>query len=123
MEQIISLLLPLATTATTTTTTNNYNNVSYDLYNHIDATNVTTSIVSPNLLSFNDHLTNINDIISMMGTPQQWSAYSLKSLYYLFNKLRYMFYLVLPSETMFASLDQVPRYVAEVSSIWSASMN
>lgn len=30
------------------------------------------------------------------------------------NRARYMLYLVFPSETMYPSLDVVPRYVAEV---------
>lgn len=30
-------------------------------------------------------------------------------------KLRLLFYMVWPSETMFASLEEVPRYVTEVS--------
>lgn len=37
------------------------------------------------------------------------------NLLYILNKIRLLFYLVWPSETMFSSLNQVPRYVAEVS--------
>lgn len=35
--------------------------------------------------------------------------------YYVIHNVRYMFYLVLPSETMYEKLDQVPRLVVEVS--------
>lgn len=36
-------------------------------------------------------------------------------LWYLLYKMRFLFYTVWPSETMFPALNQVPRYVAEVS--------
>lgn len=35
--------------------------------------------------------------------------------WHMLSKLRFLFYLVWPTETMFSSLDQVPRYVTEVS--------
>jgi hypothetical protein len=35
---------------------------------------------------------------------------------YVVHKLRYMFYLVPPKETMYEHLDQVPRFVVEVMS-------
>ena len=38
------------------------------------------------------------------------------NLLHLAHKLSFLFYMVWPTETMFSSLDQVPRYVAEVSS-------
>lgn len=37
------------------------------------------------------------------------------NVFYILNKIRLLFYIVWPTEIMFSSLDQVPRYVAEVS--------
>jgi hypothetical protein len=37
------------------------------------------------------------------------------NIWYIVSKLPYLFYLVWPTETMFPGLDQVPRYVTEVS--------
>lgn len=37
------------------------------------------------------------------------------NVWFISGKLRFLFYLVWPTETMFSSLDEVPRYVAEVS--------
>lgn len=42
--------------------------------------------------------------------------YIKEGLWHTLLKMRLLFYLVWPSETMFASLNKVPRYVAEVSS-------
>lgn len=39
----------------------------------------------------------------------------LSSFWHVISKLPYLFYLVWPTETMFPSLDKVPRYVTEVS--------
>lgn len=35
--------------------------------------------------------------------------------WHILSRLRFLFYFVWPTETMFSSLDQVPRYVTEVS--------
>ena len=37
------------------------------------------------------------------------------NLWFIVSRLRLLFYLVWPADTMFASLGEVPRYVAEVS--------
>lgn len=39
------------------------------------------------------------------------------SIWHIVSKLPYLFYMVWPTETMFPVLDQVPRYVTEVSVI------
>lgn len=39
----------------------------------------------------------------------------ISNILYILNKVRLLFYIVWPSEIMFSSLHQVPRYVAEVS--------
>ena len=41
--------------------------------------------------------------------------FALASAWHIVSKLPFLFYLVWPTETMFSSLDQVPRYVTEVS--------
>lgn len=40
------------------------------------------------------------------------------TLSYIFVRLRFIFYLVWPADTMFSSLDKVPRYVSEMYSVW-----
>lgn len=46
-----------------------------------------------------------------------WYELIYSGLWKLLLKLRLLFYLVWPTETMFPSLQQVPRYVAEVSEL------
>lgn len=41
--------------------------------------------------------------------------FALGSTWHIVSKLPFLFYLVWPTQTMFSSLDQVPRYVTEVS--------
>lgn len=53
---------------------------------------------------------------SLLDVAYIFDSNSLSNLIlHLANRMRLLFYLVWPSETMFSSLDQVPRYVAEVS--------
>lgn len=42
------------------------------------------------------------------------------TLVYIFVRLKFMFYLVWPSDTMFSSLEEVPRYVSEMYAVWVA---
>lgn len=39
----------------------------------------------------------------------------MDNIWFVLSRLKLLFYLVWPTETMFPSLDEVPRYVAEVS--------
>lgn len=62
----------------------------------------------------------INDIDSLkcLLDPQHWLVRSvLDNGWQVLFRMRLLFYLVWPSEIMFPSLEQVPRFVAEVSII------
>lgn len=60
--------------------------------------------------------------IEMMRTTStrhtEWLELLTSGFWHILLKLRFLFYLVWPTDTMFSSLEQVPRYVTEVSS-WS----
>lgn len=45
----------------------------------------------------------------------EWLEWLTSGSWHLLLKLRFLFYLVWPRDTMFPSLEQVPRYVTEVS--------
>lgn len=45
----------------------------------------------------------------------EWLELLTSGFWHLLLKLRFLFYLVWPRDTMFSSLEQVPRYVTEVS--------
>lgn len=62
----------------------------------------------------NQHISNytVRSNFSMEGLNQIENVLSLSA--YIFSRLRFLFYLVWPSETMFHTLDQVPRYVTEM---------
>lgn len=69
-------------------------------------------------VSFNTVLDPINDIDSLKSLldPQHWIVRSvLDNGWQVLFRMRLLFYLVWPSEIMFPSLDQVPRFVTEVS--------
>lgn len=67
--------------------------------NHMSRWNATSSHCSDNNQDAN------NDLYGFV----------LASSWHVVSKLPYLFYLVWPTETMFSSLAQVPRYVTEVS--------
>lgn len=60
------------------------------------------------------NITKIQDNESLVWTTVH-TLWTSKLLWDTVTQLRFLFYFVLPSETMFASLEQVPRYVTEVS--------
>jgi hypothetical protein len=58
--------------------------------------------------------------INQNATNTDLYGFVSASIWHVVSKLPYLFYLVWPTETMFAELGQVPRYVTEVSwSFWS----
>lgn len=59
------------------------------------------------------------EILKVTSSTNQteWLELLSSGFWHILLKLRFLFYLVWPTDTMFSSLDQVPRYVAEVSTI------
>lgn len=55
------------------------------------------------------------ECVSSTTSELNLSEFAMQTLYHVLDKIRYMFYLAWPSETMYPSLDVVPRYVVEVS--------
>lgn len=70
------------------------------------AIDITSPITFLTLLSM-DNIYNINYLFNS-------DAIANVALY-IVDKVRFLFYLVSPSETMYSSVDKVPRYIAEVS--------
>lgn len=68
--------------------------------------NVTSPITLLSILAM-DNIFNIGYLFD----PNSFSNFAS----YTVNKMRLLFYLVWPTETMFPSIDKVPRFVAEVS--------
>lgn len=54
-------------------------------------------------------------IETLFGSGTEYVEIIANNILYILNKIRLLFYLVWPTEIMFSSLGQVPRYVAEVS--------
>lgn len=50
--------------------------------------------------------------------PTDWLELAWDTLLYILVRLRFILYLVWPSDTMFSSLDEVPRYVSEMYAVW-----
>lgn len=69
------------------------------------------------MLDPNNTLSELTDLAQNISYYDEtgWTAQSLDVVGSILVRLRFLFYIVLPSETMFSSLDQVPRYVIEVS--------
>lgn len=81
----------------------------------------------PNQTRFFNATEEISSSLKKHLTDSPWSLQTIIHLYHLLPqelvdtvwqimfRIRMLFYLVWPTETMFSSLDQVPRYVTEVS--------
>ncbi|KAG9511096.1 Alkylglycerol monooxygenase [Fragariocoptes setiger] len=59
-----------------------------------------------------------NDILSTTIEPREYVLESVMNcsiiLWHIIHRMRYMFFMVWPTETMYESLEQVPRYVTEM---------
>lgn len=62
-----------------------------------------------------------SQLVTQARRPLQAESIKMDIVYFVFHKLRYMFYLVPPSETMYEHSHQVPRYVVEVRPGWLIS--
>lgn len=85
----------------------------YISLNHLEACKLNESSQTHIISTNSSEINFVYDEIKF----DQYYQFTLSNVLYIMSKFRYLFYLVWPTETMFPSINLVPRYVTEVSRI------